>query len=132
MKEFTFRHIVEIIDQPEEYTFAEFARNLAVMDVETVFYNNNKLYAIDYEVADAVIDGCFALIEVVTSASFCRVNEYRKWILYHGNEDEAEYVSKIEKIRGDTAIINVVRSENRFVKKVDELISTGRYKSFVR
>ncbi len=132
MKEFTFRHIVEIIDQPEEYTFTEFARNLAVMDVETVFYNNNKLYAIDYEVADAVIDGCFALIEVVTSASFCRVNEYRKWILYHGNEDEAEYVSKIEKIRGDTAIINVVRSENRFVKKVDELISTGRYKSFVR
>ncbi len=132
MKEFTFRHIVEIIDQPEEYTFTEFARNLAVMDVETVFYNNNKLYAIDYEVADAVIDGCFALIEVITSASFCRVNEYRKWILYHGNEDEAEYVSKIEKIRGDTAIINVVRSENRFVKKVDELISTGRYKSFVR
>ncbi len=131
MKDISFRHIIEIIDLPEEYSFTEFARNLAVMDVETVFYSKNRLYAIDYEVSDAVIEGCFTLIEVITSASFCRVKDYKKWILYHGNEDEAEYVSKIEKIRGDTAIIHVLRSENRFVKKVDELINSGRYKSFI-
>ncbi len=130
MTELSFRHVVEVIDRPVEYSFTDFARNLAVMEVDTVYYYDGKLYSIDYEVADAVVEKCFALIEVITSAYFCRVSEYRKWILYHGNEDEAEYVSKIEKIRGDTAIIHVLKSENRFIRKVNEMINSGNYRSF--
>ncbi len=130
MKDISFRHVVEVIDEPEEYCFTDFARNLAVMEVDSVYYHNGRLYAVDYEVVDAVIEGSFALIEVITSASFCSVSEYRKWILYHGNEDEAEYVSRIERIRGDTAIIHVIKSGNRFVRKIEELINSGKYRSF--
>ncbi len=130
MKEFSFKHVVEMIDEPEEYSFSDFARKLAVLDVDTVYYHRGRLYAIEYEVADAVIENSFALVEIITSASFCEVPEYRKWILYHGNEDEAEYVSRIEKMRGDTAIIHVLQSENRFIRKVEECIAEGRYRSF--
>ncbi|RUM34256.1 MAG: hypothetical protein DSY33_02505 [Archaeoglobus sp.] len=130
MTEYKFKHSVEIIDVPEEYTFSDFARNLAAMDVDTVYYFDGRLYHIDYEVTDAVVEKCLTVVEVITSVSFCNVSEYRKWILYHGNDDEAEYVSKIKKIRGDTVIIHVLKSENRFIRKVNELINSGKYKSF--
>jgi hypothetical protein len=77
-----------------------------------------------------IIDGKFAIVELISYASFCEVGSYRSWVLYYGNDDTVEYSNKIKDIRGDTTILPVIRTCDRFIRKIEEYINGGRYRSF--
>ena len=78
-----------------------------------------------------IIDGKLVVVELIGYSSFVTVGEYRSWIVYYGNDDIAEYVNKIRDLRGDMTIIPVLRTHDRFIRKIEEQINEGRFRSFV-
>lgn len=117
-----------IIDDPEKFEFADFVRNAIGLEVQRVFYSNGKLYIIDYETLNGIVEDKFVIVEVITYSAFTEIGEYRKWILYHGHDDKFEYTNRIDTLKGDTAIIPVVKTGDRFVRKLEEHISKGRFR----
>ncbi len=85
---------------------------------------------VDYDTLHGIIDGKFAIVELISYASFCEVGDFRNWVLYYGNDDTVEYVDKIKDIRGDTTILPVIRTNDRFIRKIEEYINKGKYRSF--
>jgi len=120
-----------MLDEPEMFSLDEFIRQAIALEAERLFYSNGRLYLIDYETLHGIIDGKFAIVELITYASFCEVGEFKNWVLYYGNDDIVEYVDRIKDIRGDMTIIPVLRTNDRFIRKVEEYINAGKYKSFV-
>ncbi len=114
-----------IIDEPEEFTMEDFIRNALAMEVERLFYSNGRLFIIDYETLHGIVEDKFVIVELITYSSFTNVNEYKRWVLYHGHDDAIEYTDKIINIRGDTTIIPIVKTRDRFVRKIEEMISKG-------
>jgi len=119
-----------MLDEPEEFSLDEFVRQAIALEAERLFYSNGRLYLIDYDTLHGIIDSKFAIVELITYASFCNVGEFRNWILYYGNDDVVEYSDKIRDIRGDTTILPVIRTADRFVRKIEEYIDNGRFRSF--
>ena len=119
-----------MLDEPEEFDLDEFVRQAIAMEAERLFYSNGRIYLVDYETLHGIMDGKFAVVELITYASFAEVGEYRNWMIYYGNDDVAEYVSKIRDIRGDMTIIPIIRTHDRFIRKIEEYIESGRYRSF--
>ncbi len=120
-----------MLDEPEMFNLDEFIRQAIALEAERLFYSNGRLYLIDYETLHGIIDGKFAIVELITYASFCKVGEFKNWVLYYGNDDIVEYVDRIRDIRGDMTIIPVLRTNDRFIRKVEEYINAGKYRSFV-
>ena len=119
-----------MLDEPEEFSLDEFVRQAIALEAERLFYSNGRLYLVDYDTLHGIIDGKFAIVELISYASFCEVGDFRNWVLYYGNDDTVEYVNKIKDIRGDTTILPVIRTNDRFIRKIEEYISKGRYRSF--
>ncbi len=119
-----------MLDEPEEFGLDEFVRQAIAMEAERLFYSNGRIYLVDYETLHGIIDGKFAVVELITYASFAEVGEYRNWVIYYGNDDVAEYVSRIRDIRGDMTIIPIIRTRDRFIRKIEEYIERGSYRSF--
>ncbi len=119
-----------MLDEPEKFDLEEFVRQAIAMEAERLFYSNGRIYLVDYETLHGIIDGKFAIVELVTYASFAEVGEYRNWVIYYGNDDQVEYVSKIKDIRGDMTIIPIIRTRDRFIRKIEEYINEGRYTNF--
>lgn len=120
-----------MLDEPEEFSLDEFVRQAIALEAERLFYSNGRLYLIDYETLHGIVDGKFVVVELVTYSSFCEVGNFKSWILYYGNDDLVQYVDRIRDIRGDMTIIPVLRTNDRFVRKVEEFINSGKFKSFV-
>lgn len=120
-----------MLDQPEEFSIDEFVRQAIAMEAERLFYSNGRLYLVDYETLHGVIDSKFAVVELISYASFCSVGNFKNWVLYHGNNDEVEYTEKIRDIRGDTTVLPVIRTADRFIRKIEEYIQKGEYRSFL-
>ncbi len=120
-----------MLDEPEMFSLEEFVRQAIALEAERLFYSNGRLFLVDYETLHGIIDGKFAIVELITYASFCEVGEFKNWVLYYGNDDVVEYVDRIRDIRGDMTIIPVLRTNDRFIRKVEEYINAGKYKSFV-
>jgi hypothetical protein len=121
-----------MLDEPEMFSLDEFVRQAIALEAERLFYSNGRLFLIDYETLHGIIDGKFAIVELITYASFCEVGDFKNWVLYYGNDDVVEYVNRIRDIRGDMTIIPVLRTNDRFIRKVEEYINAGKYKSFVQ
>ncbi len=119
-----------MLDEPEEFSLDEFVRQAIALEAERLFYSNGRLYLVDYDTLHGIIDGKFAIVELISYASFCEVGDFRNWVLYYGNDDTVEYVNRIKDIRGDTTILPVIRTNDRFIRKIEEYISKGRYRSF--
>ncbi len=119
-----------MLDEPEEFSLDEFVRQAIALEAERLFYSNGRLFLVDYDTLHGIIDGKFAIVELISYASFCEVGEFRNWILYYGNDDAVDYVDRIRDIRGDTTILPVIRTNDRFIRKIEEYISKGRYRSF--
>ncbi len=119
-----------MLDEPEEFSLEEFVRQAIALEAERLFYSNGRLYLIDYDTLHGIIDGKFAILELITYVSFAQVGEYKSWVLYYGNDDIVEYSNKIHDIRGDTTILPVIRTGDRFVRKIEEYIENGKYRSF--
>ena len=120
-----------IIDEPEEFTMDDFIRNALAMKVERLFYSNGRLFIIDYETLHGIMEDKFVIVELITYSSLTNVEEYKRWILYHGHDDAIEYTDKIINIRGDTTIIPIVKTRDRFVRKIEEMISKGRVRKVI-
>ncbi|WP_457548929.1 hypothetical protein [Archaeoglobus sp.] len=120
-----------MLDEPEMFSLDEFVRQAIALEAERLFYSNGRLFLIDYETLHGIIDGKFAVVELITYASFCEVGDFKNWVLYYGNDDVVEYVDRIKDIRGDMTIIPVLRTNDRFIRKVEEYINAGKYRSFV-
>ena len=120
-----------MLDQPEEFGLDEFVRQAIAMEAERLFYSNGRLYLVDYETLHGVIDSKFAVVELISYASFCSVENFKNWVLYHGNDDSVEYTEKIRDIRGDTTVLPVIRTADRFIRKIEEYIEKGEYRSFL-
>ena len=120
-----------MLDQPEEFSIDEFVRQAIAMEAERLFYSNSRLYLVDYETLHGVIDSKFAVVELISYASFCSVGNFKNWVLYHGNDDAVEYTEKIRDIRGDTTVLPVIRTADRFIRKIEEYIQKGEYRSFL-
>jgi len=119
-----------MLDEPEEFSLDEFVRQAIALEAERLFYSNGRLFLVDYDTLHGIIDGKFAIVELISYASFCEVGDYRSWVLYYGNDDTVEYVNKIRDIRGDTTILPVIRTNDRFIRKIEEYINKGMYRSF--
>lgn len=119
-----------MLDEPEKFSLDEFVRQAIALEAERLFYSNGRLFLIDYETLHGIIDGKFAVVELITYSSFCEVGDYKNWVLYYGNDDVVEYVDRIRDIRGDMTIIPVLRTNDRFIRKVEEYISAGKFKDF--
>ncbi len=119
-----------MLDEPEKFSLDEFVRQAIALEAERLFYSNGRLFLIDYETLHGIIDGKFAIVELITYASFCEVGDFKNWVLYYGNDDVVEYVDRIRDIRGDMTIIPVLRTNDRFIRKVEEYINAGKFKSF--
>jgi hypothetical protein len=119
-----------MLDEPEEFSLEEFVRQAIALEAERLFYSNGRLYLIDYDTLHGIIDGKFAIVELISYVSFCEVGSYKSWVLYYGNDDTVEYSNKIRDIRGDTTILPVIRTCDRFIRKIEEYINSGRYRSF--
>jgi hypothetical protein len=121
-----------MLDEPEEFSLEEFVRQAIALEAERLFYSNGRLYLIDYDTLHGIIDGKFAILELITYVSFARVGSYKSWVLYYGNDDIVEYSDRIKDIRGDTTILPVIRTGDRFIRKIEEYIESGRFRSFSR
>uniref|UniRef100_A0A7C3VAX8 Uncharacterized protein n=1 Tax=Archaeoglobus fulgidus TaxID=2234 RepID=A0A7C3VAX8_ARCFL len=119
-----------ILDEPEEFSLPEFARQAVAMEAERLYYSNGRIFFIEYDTIHGILEDRLVVVELITYASFATVGEYRNWIVYYGNDDSADYVEKIKDIRGDMTIIPVLRTHDRFIRKVEELISQGQFRSF--
>lgn len=115
-----------IIDDPERFELSEFVRNAVALEAQRVFYFNRKLFIIDYETLHGIYEDRFVVVEVVTYSAFTEVDEFRRWLLYHSHEDSFEYTNSVNSLRGDTTIIPVVRTSDRFVRKIDGQIGIRR------
>jgi hypothetical protein len=120
-----------MLDYPEEYSFKEFLMKAISIEAGKLYYSNGRLFILDYDTIHGVLDGKFAIVELIIDSSFCEVGEYRRWALYHGSEDEVEYLDEIDDIRGGTTVLPVIRTENRFIRKIEEYIEGENYRSFV-
>ncbi len=121
-----------MLDEPEEFELDEFVRQAIALEAERLFYSNGRIYLVDYETLHGIIDGKFAVVELISYASFTEVGDFKNWVLYYGNDDIVEYSDKIKDIRGDMTIIPIIRTRDRFIRKIEEYIEQGRYRSFVR
>lgn len=120
-----------ILDEPEEFSLQEFARQAVAMEAERLYYSNGRVYFIEYDTVHGIIDGKLVVVELIGYSSFVTVGEYRSWIVYFGNDDFADYTDKIKDLRGDMTIIPVLRTHDRFIRKIEEQINEGRFRSFV-
>ncbi len=120
-----------ILDDPEEFELAEFTRQAVAMEAERLYYSNGRVYFIEYDTVHGILDDRLVVVELVSYTSFATVGEYRNWIVYYGNDDTAEYVDKIKDLRGDMTIIPVLRTGDRFIRKIEEMIEKGKFRSFV-
>ncbi|WP_456467623.1 hypothetical protein [Archaeoglobus sp.] len=120
-----------ILDEPEEFSLSEFTRQAVAMEAERLYYSNGRVYFVEYDTVHGIIDGKLVVVELIGYSSFVTVGEYRSWIVYYGNDDLAEYVNKIKDLRGDMTIIPVLRTHDRFIRKIEEQINEGRFRSFV-
>jgi len=120
-----------ILDEPEEFSLQEFARQAVAMEAERLYYSNGRVHFIEYDTVHGIIDGKLVVVELIGYSSFVTVDEYRNWIVYFGNDDLAEYTDKIKDLRGDMTIIPVLRTHDRFIRKIEEQINEGRFRSFV-
>ncbi len=119
-----------ILDEPEEFSLSEFARQAVAMEAERLYYSNGRIFFIEYDTIHGILDDRLVIVELITYTSFTTVGEYRNWIVYYGNDDTADYVEKIKDIRGDMTIIPVLRTHDRFIRKVEEQINKGLFRSF--
>jgi len=119
-----------MLDEPEEFSLEEFVRLAIALEAERLFYSNGRLYLIDYDTLHGIIDGKFAVVELITYVSFTHVGKYKSWVLYYGNDDIVEYSNKIHDIRGDTTILPVIRTGDRFIRKIEEYIESGKFRTF--
>ncbi|MDI9646131.1 MAG: hypothetical protein QFX40_05495 [Archaeoglobales archaeon] len=119
-----------MLDEPEKFDFDEFVRQAVALEAERLFYYNGKLYLIDYDTLHGIVGDEFIVVEIITYASFSEVGEFRGWVVYYGNDDIADYVSKIKDIRGDMTIIPVIRTADRFIRKIEESINKNRFIDF--
>jgi len=85
-----------MLDEPEEFSLDEFVRQAIALEAERLFYSNGRLFLVDYDTLHGIIDGKFAIVELISYASFCEVGDFRNWVLYYGNDDTVEYVNKIK------------------------------------
>gem|GEM_PF-443293 len=120
-----------MLDEPEEYSLKEFLMKAISFEANKVYYSDGKLFLMEYDTIHGVLDGKFAIVELIIDSSFCSVGEYRRWALYHSGEDEVEYVDEIEDIRGGTTVIPVIRTDNRFIRKIAEYINDKKFRSFL-
>ena len=104
-----------MLDEPEEFELDEFVRQAIALEAERLFYSNGKIYLVDYETLHGIIDGKFAIVELITYASFAEVGSFKNWLLYYGNDDIAEYSDKIKDVRGDGSNS---KDEDRFIRKI--------------
>lgn len=118
-----------VIDEPEKFEFPDFVRNALALEVERVFYSNGRLYIVDFETLHGIVEDRFVIVEVITYSSFTEVGEFRRWILYHGHDDRFEYTDRITSVRGDTTVIPVVKTSDRFVRRLEEYIEKGKYRA---
>ncbi|MCS7122201.1 MAG: hypothetical protein NZ895_06355 [Archaeoglobaceae archaeon] len=121
-----------MLDEPEKFSLDEFVKQAIAMEAERLFYSNGRLYLIDYETFHGIIEGKFVVVELITYASFTEVGEFRSWVIYYGNDDIVDYVVKIKDFRGDMTILPVIRTADRFIKKVEQFISEGKFKDFTK
>jgi len=121
-----------MLDEPEEFSLEEFVRLAIALEAERLFYSNGRLYLIDYDTLHGIIDGKFAVVELITYVSFTHVGKYKSWVLYYGNDDIVEYSNKIHDIRGDTTILPVIRTGDRFIRKIEEYIESGKFRTFTK
>ncbi|MET1124106.1 MAG: hypothetical protein ABWW66_02430 [Archaeoglobaceae archaeon] len=119
-----------MLDEPEKFDLEEFVRQAIAMEAERLFYSNGRLFLVDYETLHGIIDEKFVIVELITYASFTEVGEYRNWVVYYGNDDEVQYVSKIKDFRGDMTIIPIIRTRDRFIRKIEEFIAEGKFTDF--
>ncbi|WP_456329150.1 hypothetical protein [Archaeoglobus sp.] len=120
-----------ILDDPEEFSLPEFARQVVAMEAERLYYSNGRIFFVEYDTIHGILDDRLVIVELITYTSFTTVGEYRNWIVYYGNDDTADYVEKIKDIRGDMTIIPVLRTHDRFIRKIEEQINNGQFRSFV-
>ena len=120
-----------MLDEPEEFPLEEFVRQAIALEAERVFYSEGMIFLVDYDTIHGIVEDRIVIVEMITYSSFARVDEYRRWILYHGNDDAVEYTDKIINIRGDTTILPVIRTGDRFVRKILEYIKRGDYRKFI-
>ncbi len=117
-----------IIDDPEKFELHDFIRNAVALDVQRVFYHNSRLFIVDYETLHGIYEDRFVVTEVITRSAFTEVESFRRWLLYHGHSDSYEYTDSVSNLRGDTAVIPVVKTSDRFVRKIDERIEKGKFR----
>ena len=118
-----------MIDDPERFELSDFVRNAVALDAQRVFYFNRRLFVVDYETLHGIYEDRFVVVEVITYSAFAEVEDFRRWLLYHSNDDSFEYTDSVSNLRGDTAIIPVVKSSDRFVRKIEEHIEKGKFRS---
>ncbi len=120
-----------MLDEPEEFPLEEFVRQAIALEAERVFYSEGMIFLVDYDTIHGIVEDRIVIVEMITYSSFARVDEYKRWILYYGNDDVVEYTDKIINIRGDTTILPVIRTGDRFVRKILEYIKRGDYRKFI-
>ncbi len=121
-----------MLDIPEEYEFKELVMKAIATEMGKLYYSDGRLFIMEYDTIHGVMDEKFAIVEMISDASFCDVGEYRSWALYHGSEDVADYADRIENIRGDTTVLPVIRTSSRFLRKINEYIVEGKFRSFIK
>ncbi|MBE8540279.1 hypothetical protein [Geoglobus acetivorans] len=122
-------HGPAVIDDPEKFEFQDFVRNAVGLEVQRVFYFNKRLYIVDFETLHGIVEDKFIVVEIITYSAFTEVDGYRRWILYHNHNDSYEYTDRVDMLRGDTTIIPVVKTGDRFVRKLEEQIEKGRFRT---
>ncbi len=117
-----------VIDDPERFDIGDFVRNAVALDVQRVFYFNDRLFIVDYETLHGIYEDKFVVVELITYSAYAEVKEFRRWLLYHSHDDKFEYTNSVSSLRGDTTIIPVVKTSDRFVRKIEEQIEKGKYR----
>ncbi len=117
-----------VVDDPEKFELHDFVRNAVALNVQRVYYYRNRLFVIDYETLSGIYEDRFVVVEVITHSTFAEVDSFRRWILYHSHNDTYEHTDSVSNLRGDTAVIPVVKTSDRFVRKIDEHIREGRFR----
>ena len=121
-----------LLDKVEEFSLEEFTKQIVATGIDRVFYSYKKLFMIDFESINAVLeDGSVVIVDIINYASYTRVDGFKFWLIYNFDTDEVFYTNSLEKAKGSSVVIPVIRTRDRFIKTVERAIRNGKYRSFV-
>lgn len=62
-----------ILDEPEEFSLQEFARQAVAMEAERLYYSNGRVYFVEYDTVHGIIDGKLVVVELIGYLSLIHI-----------------------------------------------------------